>query len=109
MSQKTDYNVQDTRADLEEKTKALCDENSIKTPAGTGINSQNLNQMFVSSIVAQQASTSLISEKLAALRAGIKSENTESKLTYVTQEDIEQGRDTSVLDNFIEDVIANRI
>ena len=82
---------------------------STKATLESKLNAEDLRKMLSSSIMAQKATASAISEKLAALRAEIKNTGAENKLSYVTQEDIELGRDTSVLDDFIEDVIANRI
>ena len=70
---------------------------------------QAVHKMLSSTVVAQEVTTSLISKKLAALRATLKDEHTDEPVCYVSQEDIELGRDTTALDRFIEDIIENRL
>lgn len=99
MTEKTDYSIQTNDQNLNEKAKQLyC--NNMKTPLGSG------GVQFTP----DQADASLISRKLAAVRTELKkhnSQNSEGEITFVTQEDIELGRDTSVLDKFIEDIVAD--
>ena len=113
----------DLKENLREKAGALIGKESQRTTAGSraaddqssGVkNEKAVLAALETTVIPQQATSSLISEKLAMLRQGLKKVNTDDASAadtpiFVTQEDIELGRDTSVLDNFIEDVIANLI
>lgn len=96
-----------------------------KTSAGTKVETSSSRQTAapssasvqspstaIPSTSSQSGTDSMIAKKIMELRSGIAKHNQEAgipKKLYVTQEDIEQGRDTSILDKFIEDVIAKRI